>query len=96
MIVHHFLGVLIDSIYVNSHNQLQHHFFKVLTTPNGRGFKLTLVKVDHEFESIWSNMEELGVRLNIASRDEHMPEAEIYIRTIKEWTWTMLHTLTNL
>jgi hypothetical protein len=49
-----------------------------------QGFTLTyLVFAGGQFESLRAD---LGIALNCASRDEHIPEIERYIRTVKERT----------
>jgi hypothetical protein len=49
-----------------------------------RGFTLTTVLMDGQFEGITGDLPELGVTVNTVSRGEHVPEAEHYICTIKE------------
>jgi len=38
-------------------------------------------------------MELQGINLNITGRDEHVPEIERFIRTVKERTWAVVNTL---
>jgi len=45
---------------------------------------ITHILVDGEFEHLDPSAILLGVSLNIVSNDEHVPEIERYIRTIKE------------
>jgi hypothetical protein len=40
--------------------------------------------MDGQFEPICMGLSELGIQLNTVSRDEHVPEVERYIRTLKE------------
>jgi len=40
--------------------------------------------VDGAFECIRNGLSEIGIALNIVSRNEQVPEVEPYIRTIKE------------
>ena len=40
--------------------------------------------MDGQFEAITGDLAELGITLNTVARGEHVPEAERYIRTIKE------------
>ena len=35
----------------------------------------------------------MGIILNITSHDEHVPEIERYIKTVKERVWAILNTL---
>ena len=54
-----------------------------------RGAQVKVLMTDNEFESIGSTLEEEnGVRLNISSANEHVPEVERNIRYIKEGTRT--------
>jgi hypothetical protein len=50
-----------------------------------RSFKVTRAHVDNEFEPMRGDLQELGMTLNVAvSADDHVPEVERYIRTVKE------------
>ena len=40
--------------------------------------------MDGQFEPLRGNLAELGIVLNTASNDEHVPEIERQIRTVKE------------
>jgi hypothetical protein len=51
-----------------------------------RGFKLTYILADGQFESLRADLADLGIALNCVSRDEHVPEIERCIRTVKERT----------
>jgi hypothetical protein len=51
-----------------------------------RGFKLTYVLADGQFESLRADLTDLGIALNCVSRDEHVIKIERYIRTVKERT----------
>ena len=42
--------------------------------------------MDGQFEPLRGNLAELGILLNMASNDEHVPEIERQIRTVKERT----------
>jgi len=53
---------------------------------NLQGFQLLHCRADSEFEPLKTEMAGLGVDLNTASEDEHVPEIERYIRTVKERT----------
>jgi hypothetical protein len=39
-----------------------------------------------EFESLCADLIDLQIGLNTVSWDEHVPEIEQYIHTIKEWS----------
>jgi len=51
---------------------------------HARGFHVRNILADGGFECIRNNLANMGISLNIASRNEHVPEVERYIRTIKE------------
>ena len=51
-----------------------------------RGFVLTNVSMDVQFEPFRNEIEGLGINANFVCRDEHVPEVERFIRTIKERT----------
>jgi predicted fused transcriptional regulator/phosphomethylpyrimidine kinase len=48
------------------------------------GFWIVTILMDGEFESLCPELINLGMSLNTASRDEHVPEIERRIRTVKE------------
>lgn len=49
-----------------------------------RGFLVSNVSADNEFHSLEVRLSDLGIALNVVSRDEHVPEVERHIRTLKE------------
>ena len=49
-----------------------------------RGFRVTIILADNQFESMRGEIAALGAIINVVSRDEHVPEIERYNRTIKE------------
>ena len=49
--------------------------------------------MDGQFEPLRGNLAELGILLNTASNDEHVPEIERQIRTVKERTRAIYCTL---
>ena len=49
-----------------------------------RGLKITHMHTDCEFEPIRKEMSALGINLNFASKKEHVPEIDRFIRTVKE------------
>jgi Reverse transcriptase (RNA-dependent DNA polymerase)/Zinc knuckle len=58
-----------------------------------RGFKITHILGDGEFDSLRAEISALGISLNTVARGEHVPEAERFIRTIKERGRCLYHTL---
>jgi len=58
-----------------------------------RGFRVTLGMMDNEFEHLRANFVNLGLELNVVANDEHVPEVERYIRTIKERTRSVYNML---
>ena len=49
-----------------------------------RGFNITHIHTDCEFKPLRKEMTYLSINLNFASKKEHVPEMERFIRTIKE------------
>jgi hypothetical protein len=58
-----------------------------------RGFTISTILLDGQFESIRGELAELQITLNTVSNDEHVPEAERHIRTIKERARCVYNTL---
>ena len=58
-----------------------------------QGFRIRNAFMDGQFEPLRGNLAELGIMLNTASNDEHVPEIETQIRTVKERTRTIYCTL---
>lgn len=58
-----------------------------------RGFRLLIGIMDNEFEPLRAAFMDLGIELNISANDEHVPEVERYIRTIKERTRSIYNSL---
>ena len=57
---------------------------QILSTYQKGGYKVVDILADNQFECVRGELSELGASLNIASADEHVPEIERCIRTIKE------------
>ena len=51
-----------------------------------RGFRITHLLMDGQFEHIQGHLVDVQVIVNIFLRDEHVPEVERFIRTLKERT----------
>ena len=53
---------------------------------NNTGFRISIIKADQEFKPLLDTFDnkELGIQMNYASAQEHVPEAERNNRTIKE------------
>jgi Reverse transcriptase (RNA-dependent DNA polymerase) len=49
-----------------------------------RGFNISIILMDGQFESLRGDLSEMKITLNTVSNDEHVPEIERHIRTIKE------------
>ena len=58
-----------------------------------RGFRIQNAFMDGQFEPLRGHLAELGIVLNTASNDEHVPEIERQIRTVKERTRAIYCTL---
>ena len=66
----------------NSH--IIKHFKAIIGAYVTRGFKVTIILADNQFESMRGDLADLHAQLNVTARDEHVPEAERYQRTIQE------------
>ena len=51
-----------------------------------RGFRIWDAYMDRQFEPLRASLAEMRINLNTTSNDEHVPEIERYIRTVKEST----------
>ena len=58
-----------------------------------RGFHIRNAFMDGQFEPLRGHLAEMGIILNTASNDEHVPEIERQIRTVKERTRAIYCTL---
>ncbi|KMZ58833.1 hypothetical protein ZOSMA_7339G00010, partial [Zostera marina] len=70
-------------------------FKKLYTMYIQRGFRITVVHVDGEFDKLKTLIESLpgGPRVNLASANEHVPEIERRIRVVKERARAVRHSL---
>lgn len=57
---------------------------RIKTTYSRRGFLVNRALGDNEFAGLDAGLAAMGVILNAVSRDEHVPEIERHIRTLKE------------
>jgi len=57
---------------------------QVVRAYHARGFRVRNILGDGGFECIRNSLADMGIMLNVASRNEHVPEVERYIRTVKE------------
>jgi hypothetical protein len=58
-----------------------------------RGFVLMSLLMDGEFESMHGDLGMMKINLNTTSDNEHLPEIERHIRTLKEWVLCVYNTL---
>jgi hypothetical protein len=58
-----------------------------------RGFVISTLLMDGEFDSIRGDLADMQITLNTVSNDEHVPDVERYIRTVKERTRCIYNTL---
>ena len=49
--------------------------------------------MDGQLEQLHGDLADMGIQLNTVSNDEHVPEIEWQIRTLKEWTRGIYCTL---
>ena len=60
------------------------HFKKIISTYAVRGFKVTIMLTDNQFESMRDDIANLHVQLHVVAREDHVPEAERFNRTVKD------------
>ena len=58
-----------------------------------RGFLVTMTHADGEFEAICGSLAATGSGLNVCSNDEHVPEIERFIRTVKDQVHCMYNSI---
>lgn len=60
---------------------------------NKRGLKIIMIHADEEFSSLRDELLTLNIDINIAATNEHVPEIERTIRTIKERNRSLVSTM---
>ena len=79
------------------HNQkstmLAKHIKQVNWLYQQRGFHPIYALMDGQFKPLHRDLAEMGIQLNTVSNDEHVPEIEHQIRTLKEQTQAIYCTL---
>jgi hypothetical protein len=58
-----------------------------------RGFNITTILMDYEFEPLCGDLAAMQITLNTVINDEHVPDIERHIRTLKERTRCIYNTL---
>jgi hypothetical protein len=58
-----------------------------------RGFVVEWELLDNEFETLRGDLAEIGIGLNETGRDQHVPQVERFIRTVKKRTRAMYNML---
>lgn len=66
---------------------------RIKSTYSRRGFLVNRAAADNEFAVLENGLAEVGVVLNVVARDEHVPEIERHIRTLKERCRAIYNTL---
>ena len=66
---------------------------QIIDTCHGRSFKIKNVLGDQHVKCIRRTMDAKGINLNITGRDEHVPETESFLQTVKERTRVIVNTL---
>ena len=66
---------------------------QVIEAYEARGFHIRYILADGQFEHARKHIEQIGIILNITSRNKHVPEIERYIRTVKERVRAIVNTL---
>jgi len=55
---------------------------QVVLAHHARGFQVCNILGDGGFKCIINTLSQMGIMINVASRNKHIPEIEWYIRTI--------------
>ena len=71
---------------LSSIKQVQKHYAQ-------RGFRVVTILLDGQFEPLRGDLSDLNIALQTCARDDHIPEAERHIRTIKERARAIYNTL---
>lgn len=58
-----------------------------------RGFKINIMLMDNEFETLRGELSSIGITLNTTANDEHVADIERHIRTVKERIRSIYNTL---
>jgi len=66
---------------------------QIINTYHGCSFKIKNVLGDQHVKCIRRTMDAKGINLNITGRDEHVPETESFLQTVKERTRVIVNTL---
>ena len=66
---------------------------QVIQAYQTHGFKIKAILVDGQFRYIQQQLEQKGTILNICATNEHVPEIERHIRTVKERVRSIVSTL---
>ena len=72
---------------------LTEHIKQVNRLYQQQGFCPIYALMDGQFEPLCGDLAEMGIQLNTVSNDEHIPEIEHQIRTLKEQTRAIYCTL---
>ena len=68
-------------------------FKSVISLYHRQGFHVQIILADNQFETLRGDLAELGVHINVVSRNKHVPDIERYQRTIKERVQGKYNTL---
>ena len=66
---------------------------QVIQAYQARGFKIQAILADRQFQHIQQIIKQKDIRFNICAANEHVPEIERYIRTVKERIRSIAATL---
>jgi len=68
-------------------------FKQIIDTYTARGFKVKNILADGQFKCLRKNLVLQGMMLKLTTQDEHVPEDERYICTIKKRARATINTL---
>ena len=93
MISRHIKFAMIELLSNHQMSTVGKSITNVMHLYGSRGFLVTMVDADGKFEAVHGQLATAGSGLNICSADEHVPEVERFIRTMKEWARCMYHSV---
>ena len=80
----HIKFTTVESIQKRTKIQLSESIKKVIAIYTQRGFKVEHALLDREFVPLRTELLNMGIHANFATRNEHVPEIERQHRVIKE------------
>jgi hypothetical protein len=74
-------------------DNVRHSIINVMRLYGSHGFLINMVHTDGEFKVLHDQLARSGAGLNVCANNEHVPEVEHFIRTVKECAQCMYHSV---